>query len=331
MLFQAGPVLCGLVLAVCAVPFRVCPFAIALAALLAMAASTSAASGQCQNTQEEHVVLELRPVPTGADPWDAAVLAASAGPFPSSQRWPPGENEAAEKALLRKMGWRDPRGLKAYSKDALYPDLYVYFDAADRTSPINVAATKAFKCYGLDGAQFGGEWDSIRGPCAVVRAAPPTHKFMSSGAGNGPVMGTEADDPSYKNLKYKPKMSVDELVDTVRFFRSKDARAIALKRDAQRTMATAYGMGAVPPSAMPGMPHANNGVYFGPAGVRANEKVHKDGQVCRTCGKSGAVAGKVSLCSVCRAEWYCSTACQKADWKRHRKTCTPAGAPPATA
>ncbi len=28
------------------------------------------------------------------------------------------------------------------SKDALYPDLYVYFDAADTTSPVNVAATK---------------------------------------------------------------------------------------------------------------------------------------------------------------------------------------------
>ncbi len=144
-----------------------------------------------------------------------------------------------------------------YSKDCGYKDLFAYFDAADRTSPVNVAATKVgcywtvgagsmhnnmhtaqvqggyhtgcpldeaascvggcksmwgqccilessggqgnrgavfpqpahhvlrlrllplhslpqtFKCYGLDGAQYGKEWDEIRGPCVVLRSAPP--------------------------------------------------------------------------------------------------------------------------------------------------------------
>ena len=43
---------------------------------------------------------------------------------------------------LRKRGWRDPRGLMAYTSNSTCPDLSIYFDAADRTSPVNVAATK---------------------------------------------------------------------------------------------------------------------------------------------------------------------------------------------
>ena len=38
--------------------------------------------------------------------------------------------------------WKDPYGLLAYTRNSTYPDLLVYFNANDTTSPVNVAATK---------------------------------------------------------------------------------------------------------------------------------------------------------------------------------------------
>ena len=45
-------------------------------------------------------------------------------------------------ADLRERGWRDPQGLMAFTRNSSSPDLWIYFDAADHTSPVNVAATK---------------------------------------------------------------------------------------------------------------------------------------------------------------------------------------------
>ena len=40
-------------------------------------------------------------------------------------------------------------------------------------------------------------------------------------------------------------------------------------------------------------------------------------QPCRTCGQKG----EWKKCSLCQNEWYCSAACQKADWRRHKTEC----------
>ena len=40
-------------------------------------------------------------------------------------------------------------------------------------------------------------------------------------------------------------------------------------------------------------------------------------KTCSVCGKAGATA----RCSRCRAVVYCGAACQRKDWKRHKKTC----------
>mmetsp|Transcript_3385 Transcript_3385/g.5690 ORF Transcript_3385/g.5690 Transcript_3385/m.5690 type:complete len:244 (-) Transcript_3385:2404-3135(-) len=46
---------------------------------------------------------------------------------------------------------------------------------------------------------------------------------------------------------------------------------------------------------------------------------------CNSCGKQGDDAdNKLMQCSVCGTVKYCSTACQKADWKNHKKNCTAA-------
>ena len=41
---------------------------------------------------------------------------------------------------------------------------------------------------------------------------------------------------------------------------------------------------------------------------------------CAHCGKEGA---GFKRCSVCKEAWYCGAACQKANWKGHKKTCAP--------
>lgn len=88
---------------------------------------------------------------------------------------------------------------------------------------------QALKCYGLNGAQRVQDWDEIRGPCIVVRQEPPTSPFTTSSWGNS--------GPSVHNAEYKPLISVDEMVQTLLYFKDKDARQIAMKRDAQREFA----------------------------------------------------------------------------------------------
>ena len=43
-------------------------------------------------------------------------------------------------------------------------------------------------------------------------------------------------------------------------------------------------------------------------------------ECCAHCGKQGA---GFKRCSVCKQACYCGVACQNANWKRHKKTCTP--------
>ena len=41
---------------------------------------------------------------------------------------------------------------------------------------------------------------------------------------------------------------------------------------------------------------------------------------CHTCGRVKRKSSK-SRCTRCGHAWYCSTACQKQDWWRHKDTC----------
>ncbi|KAL6061766.1 hypothetical protein QOT17_012662 [Balamuthia mandrillaris] len=84
------------------------------------------------------------------------------------------------RALKQRYRWKDPRVLLAYTKAGDYKDLFVYFDNADKSSPINEPATKAFKCYGLDGNQTSMNWTAVRGTCVVGRAEPPAISSFTS-------------------------------------------------------------------------------------------------------------------------------------------------------
>jgi ribosomal protein L32 len=47
-------------------------------------------------------------------------------------------------------------------------------------------------------------------------------------------------------------------------------------------------------------------------------------QTCNTCGHPPANLGStLNVCGRCKEAHYCSTECQRADWPKHKKVCSP--------
>lgn len=226
--------------------------------------------------------------------------------------------------------WRDPRGLFGYSKDSEYKDLYAYFDHGDKSSPVNELATKALAMYGLGGAMGKPNWSCIRGTVILERLEPDAN-FCPG-------------------LTYNPKITVEEMYQTLIFFRDSkySAREIATKRDSVRMM---RGMGMRGAREVFGFVF-NNGQsfecsgsdgakafmdlinstqsssslrthYLGPTGqTRKKKKVDMDQDKCDRCGKTQAVLGrKLKKCTACQVTFYCGKECQKAAWKNHKHVC----------
>ena len=136
-------------------------------------------------------------------------------------------------------------------------------------------------------------WGSIRGPVVLVRIEPD-YSFSPDSI-------------------FRPTITVDEMYDTLVFFRDskKSAYKIAVKRDSVRMAKS------VPfpfRSTGPGM------AYMG-SGFRAGDKMKQDLDVCDHCGKTQAVAGKLKQCQRCKVTLYCGKDCQKSAWKKHKKVC----------
>ena len=146
-----------------------------------------------------------------------------------------GNLEMREKAILQaSRGWTAVRGLKAYTKHAAYPDLYVYFDAASN-SAVNHFAMRAFTAYPQD---IGGlPRDGIRGDVVVIRAEPPS---VMSGGSHGATTHTPG------GGEYAQMIGIEELRDTLLFYVTNEARAVARERDMGRTLGlTASEMAAM--------------------------------------------------------------------------------------
>ena len=142
-----------------------------------------------------------------------------------------GNLEMQEKAILQaSRGWTAVRGLKAYTKRATYPDLYVYFDA-DSTSAVNHFAMRAFTAY--PEAIGGLPPDGIRGDVVVIRAKSLSSIRMSSGSAGG-VAASTTHTPAGGG--YAPMIGIEELRDTLLFYVTNEARAIARERDLARTL-----------------------------------------------------------------------------------------------
>ena len=76
--------------------------------------------------------------------------------------------------------------------------------------------------YGLDGVQGGCNWERIRGDAIVVRTEPP----IVSGGFTNFVTGSSSKTPPVKLVEsYNPIMTVEEMAETLLFFRDHDRSA----------------------------------------------------------------------------------------------------------
>lgn len=60
-------------------------------------------------------------------------------------------------------------------------------------------------------------------------------------------------------------------------------------------------------------------IFLFPAEMLCKERETQKRADCAYCGKSGI---KFKLCSGCKSVRYCSVACQKKDWKKHKMACS---------
>ncbi|KAG2430393.1 hypothetical protein HYH02_013755 [Chlamydomonas schloesseri] len=262
---------------------------------------------------QDYAALELRPV-LGGDAWARSALTAAISPaaFPTS------EDEDEEKAFLqRTRGWRAPRLLVAYSQFATDKDLVAYFDAGANpaVSPVNVAASKAFRCYGLGGNLAPQlDWEEIRGSCVVLR---------------------EMANPALPRGRISPR----ELVDTLQFFKDRDAQAVAAERDRARSFG--FMPGVLPPvlpvdhplraaitrglqatsASASATSSSRNRTSISSHGHAASQAAQAGVQQCATCGKTDGSTCELKACALCKSAWYCGRDCQKKDFKRHKKEC----------
>ena len=110
------------------------------------------------------------------------------------------------------------QGVPGYTEHGQHRDLYIYFDHADKTSPINELASKAFRMYGLRGAARL-DWALIRGPAVVLRAEPPCKSYEEMLA--------------CSNVQLQ-RLTVNDVASTLLYFRDRCARTIAVERDMAR-------------------------------------------------------------------------------------------------
>uniref|UniRef100_A0A0G4G228 MYND-type domain-containing protein n=1 Tax=Chromera velia CCMP2878 TaxID=1169474 RepID=A0A0G4G228_9ALVE len=230
------------------------------------------------------------------------------------------------KLLQKKGGWSNPQMLFGYTATSEWKDLYVYFDHGDGKSPVNTVATQAFKMYGLNGNQGTIDWDQIRGPVILCRADPPTfgpainpfESFAMLMSGRQPPSNSE---PRIAPFESKPFPTAEEIVQTLAFFKDKQASAVAQKRDHHRMIKLQEADRAADPQRFPHP--ASTGAYFG-TDVRfaSSRKLEKEQHQCASCGVKRFIAD-LQRCSRCRGVLYCSRACQKVDWKKgHKNVCT---------
>jgi hypothetical protein len=185
--------------------------------------------------------LQISPCPLEAAR-DAIPVSVAPEPFPAA-------TEVQEMAILQaSRGWRRVLGLKAYTARATYPDLYVYFDGADQTSPINRLGMRAFSAYPSD---IGGlPAHGIRGEMVAIRLEPPRVRSFRFDQGEAAAEAHAVEDRHAS--QFVQTIEVEEMRDTLLFYTTRDAAEIARDRDLRRMMAIDGGRFTWPE--MPTMP-----------------------------------------------------------------------------
>jgi len=113
---------------------------------------------------------------------------------------------------------------------------------------------------------------------------------------------------------YDPTISIDEMVETLMFFKGKKASTVARSRDIERTQAS-MPLGFNPPNDA-------RLAYVSPSTVRNPDQVARDREKCLQCHKTKGMMSKLMHCPCSKDVLYCSRECQKAHWKVHKVTCS---------
>ena len=76
------------------------------------------------------------------------------------------------------------------------------------------------------------DWNEIHGACVVHRTPP----WSDQASGQGPTGNPAVDDGPHDEhgQPIHPHISIDDMVATLRFYKDRDARKVALMRDSQR-------------------------------------------------------------------------------------------------
>jgi hypothetical protein len=59
----------------------------------------------------------------------------------------------------------------------------------------------------------------------------------------------------------------------------------------------------------------------GATSTSTTDRACLDLSICSTCNKTSTVETPLNLCGGCKKIRYCSQACQKKDWREHKKKC----------
>ena len=178
--------------------------------------------------------LEIKPAPIGSAR-DAIPVRPAPEPLPVIGD---GFVEMQEREILKKSrGWKNVTGLKGYSKNGTYPDLYVYFDAKSK-GKVNHFALRTFSAYAQDMA--ANQVRTIRGDVVVIKGESPCSITHYDYTGDGPGCTKKVMSPPLGDVT----LDVEEMRTTLLWWADHCASEAAKQRDYARTM-SAYVSGSL--------------------------------------------------------------------------------------
>jgi hypothetical protein len=95
------------------------------------------------------------------------------------------------------------------------------------------------------------------------------------------------------------------------------------QRQQDKEPGSSAAAGAADDEAVEGQAAAAAAAAAAPAAAQAAAgSSQQEAHTCATCGAASKANGKpLMMCVACKAAWYCSGACQKEDWRRHKRVC----------
>jgi hypothetical protein len=105
------------------------------------------------------------------------------------------------------------------------------------------------------------------------------------------------------------------------------ALGLVAPQQQQQARSSSSSSSSQQPAAQQGGAGSARGTASQTAGARPSASAPAEAaERCLACQVAACAERKLRRCAGCRAAWYCSAACQKEDWKRHKVACKAAAA-----